>query len=93
MLKSRSTKIRNKHNYTAYNKPYLSFCSWKEWCYKEYNYKQFINLYNIWIQSGCNTKLRPSIDRIDNNIGYEYKNLQWLSRSQNSKKFNKNIKK
>jgi hypothetical protein len=27
MLKSRSTKIRNKHNYTAYNKPYLSFCS------------------------------------------------------------------
>jgi hypothetical protein len=46
-------------------------------------------LHTAWVDSGFTPKLVPSIDRIDNNKGYTIDNIRWLSKSDNSKKFNK----
>ena len=59
------------------------------WCYEQKNYKKFINLYNIWKVKQFQRKFAPSIDRINNNIGYIVNNLQWLSQSENSIKSDK----
>ena len=60
---------------------------WVVWC--EHNMKKFLVLYNNWQKSGFEHKMSPSIDRIDNNRGYEFDNMQWLTQSQNAKKGNK----
>lgn len=60
---------------------------WVVWCDK--NMYKFNVLFKNWQNSGFDKKLSPSIDRIDNNRGYELDNMQWLTHSQNSKKGNK----
>lgn len=88
-LKNRCLVKRENHNYSSYGKKYLSRDEWYNWCYEENHLKKFMELYNIWVQSDFNSKLMPSIDRIDSNKGYIIGNLQWLSKSDNSKKYNK----
>jgi hypothetical protein len=48
--------------------------------------KEFHNLFSLWVISGYNMKLTPSIDRIDTGIGYLKDNMQWLTHSENSSK-------
>jgi len=86
-LKSRCTVQHLKRS--TYGKSFLSKSEWLEWCYKEENYKKFIAIYNEWVQSNFERKLSPSIDRIDNKKGYTVDNIQWLTQSNNSKKYNK----
>ena len=57
------------------------------WCNKNKN--TFMKLYKRWEKSGYKRKFAPSIDRINNNLGYEIDNMQWLTQSQNTKKFTK----
>lgn len=86
-IKSRCEKLTlsGKKN-SVFGKKYLSKEEWIKWCYSETNYKKFIELYNNWIQSNCDRKLNPSIDRVDNKKGYIITNLQWLTQSENSSK-------
>ena len=48
----------------------------------------FMIVYSKWVESNFDKKEVPSIDRIDNNVGYIASNMQWLSRSDNAHKFN-----
>ena len=71
-------------------------CVGKELCTKEEflawfkkTEVQFIKLYKVWKKSGFDRKLSPSVDRIDNSRGYSIDNIQWLTQSDNSKKYNK----
>lgn len=62
----------------------LTLEEWLRWC--EETMPTFMALYNAWKDSDCDPKLTPTIDRIDNSRGYELGNLQWLTRSANSRK-------
>lgn len=47
-----------------------------DWCL---NNSIFISLYDKWVKSGYNTDLAPSVDRIENNIGYTKDNIQCVT--------------
>ena len=91
MIKCRCTKVHitNGIKKSVYGKDFLTKSEWLEWCYKEENYKKFIRIYNNWVKHNFDRKLAPSIDRIDNKVGYVVSNLQWLSLTKNAKKYNK----
>lgn len=65
--------------------PFLSKIEWDEWC--EENMDEFMRLYKIWEASDFSQRYAPSVDRIDNNRGYEKDNLQWLSVVENFYKY------
>ena len=44
---------------------------------------KFERLYFEWVKSGYDKQFKPSIDRINNKIGYTYKNIHWLTWSEN----------
>lgn len=64
----------------------LSICSREEFIDKFVNNKQFIKLFKNWQKNGFKRKYAPSIDRIDNNLGYTLENLQFIQQNQNGKK-------
>ena len=53
------------------------------WCL---NSLRFHSLYTDWVLSGYDKMLIPSIDRIDNNLGYNFDNIQLLTYAQNREK-------
>lgn len=48
--------------------------------------KDFHRLYEIWVESGYDRKLTPSVDRIDSSLGYEIDNMEWVTHSENSRR-------
>jgi hypothetical protein len=62
--------------------PLKEFLDWTE-----KTKKQFMKLFRQWKTAGYPRKLSPSVDRINNKIGYVAGNLQWLTQQQNAKKF------
>ena len=49
-------------------------------------FETFKDIYDLWVASGFQRRLSPSIDRIDNKKGYSIDNIQWITQSENSKK-------
>lgn len=47
---------------------------------------RYIILFNNWVESGYDNKLSPTIDRVNNKLGYIEGNLQFLTKSENCKK-------
>ena len=45
----------------------------------------FNNLFAVWEKSGYDTKLAPSIDRINPKEGYSLDNMRWLTHGENSR--------
>lgn len=76
-----SAKARN---YKVTGMAYLSRKEFMVWADK--NMESFMAIYNDWAKSGYDTRLMPSVDRIDAKLGYIPSNMQWLSKSDNSKK-------
>ncbi len=73
----RSSKHR-KHNPPAYSKDDLF-----AWFDKQ---ESFSMLYTQWVKSDYEKMLRPSVDRIDDSIGYTLENIQLMSWDANAKK-------
>lgn len=68
------------------NIPYVdTICSFEDFL-KFIETSTFKEIYDNWVASGYETKLKPSIDRIDCNQGYGTFNLQILTKSENCKK-------
>lgn len=88
-LKTRSSRVLKNHSYSCFGKGYLTKEDWNNWCYRDDIMKKFMNIYNNWVQNNFDEKLAPSIDRINNNLGYSLDNLQWLTKSENSSKYTK----
>jgi hypothetical protein len=44
----------------------------------------FNMLFEEWERSGYDTKLTPSIDRLDSGHGYTFDNMGWITHSENS---------
>lgn len=72
-----SSKTR-KHNPPTYTKQEL-----EEWIY---NKSTFATMYAVWIKSNYNTDLKPSIDRLSDDIGYSFENIQLMTWGENRKK-------
>lgn len=47
--------------------------------------ESFNNLFAAWEESGYDTKLSPSIDRINPKDGYSLDNMRWLTHGENSR--------
>lgn len=85
-MKKRTTTVCDRQ-YGAYGKPILSKEEYIAWFNQ--NRKDFNALYKEWADANFIKRLSPSIDRIDNSIGYIASNMQWLSFSDNAAKGNK----
>lgn len=90
ILNHRYNQIRQRvdgratRDYKVNGSKMLSREEYFEWCNE--NMKIFDKIYDSWRESGFARGLTPSIDRVNNNLGYVPNNMQWLTLSQNSKK-------
>lgn len=82
-MKSRIEGVQVKKHHLYKGKYLLSKELFYEW---SLNNENFNNLFNEWEISGYNRKTSPSIDRIDNSLGYDIENMQWITHSENSRK-------
>ena len=48
--------------------------------------EKFHELFSIWENSNYSRKLTPSVDRVNSKIGYEIKNMEWVTHSENSRR-------
>ena len=60
-----------------------------EWLFSQ---SEFPTLYSTWVASGCNTKLKPSIDRLDESIGYTLNNIRLITWEENYLKHAKDLR-
>lgn len=54
-----------------------------EWLHSFSKCNRFDRLFSEWVKSGYRKEFKPTIDRILNKKGYEKKNIQWLTWSEN----------
>jgi len=64
----------------------LPICSKQEFYKFSLNDPNFIRLWASWVYIGYESRLTPSINRIDPKQGYELDNMEWLTWSENSKR-------
>lgn len=76
--KNRNKKVKTKTILVKYTKQEL-----KEWLFSQ---KLFHELFNNWKNSNFESKLKPSVDRIDQNKHYELKNIQLMTWGENKNK-------
>lgn len=50
------------------------------------NHSDFDNIYNKWVESNYFTDLRPSVDRLDNKLGYSFNNIRLVTWYENNHK-------
>ena len=46
----------------------------------------FKSLFKVWVASGYERKLCPSVDRINSSLGYNLSNMEWITHSENSRR-------
>lgn len=76
----------------AYNVKGKEICSYEDfrkWALSDENLKKLKYLMKEWENSGYSNRFAPSIDRIDNNKGYEIENIRWIPKKENSSKYTK----
>lgn len=79
----RRVKTYDKLRPNYYNLP---ICSKDEFINRFLNDPNFLKLFKEWKRNGFTRKSAPSIDRIDNNKGYDISNLQFIRQGINSVK-------
>lgn len=79
----KSSKRRG-HSLPTYSSKWL-----QEWMF---NNPEFHRLYDIWVISGYKKMMKPSIDRIDDNIGYTEYNIQLTTWAENKRKGHKSVR-
>ena len=83
MMKRRCTKPIPKHE-SYLGRDLMKLDEWMSFCKDTMD--EFMALYVQWQKSGYKRAQAPSIDRIDNSLGYVIGNVQWMTLSQNSRK-------
>ena len=72
------SSVRRKHPLPDYTLSEL-----REWIQKQPNFK---TLYDNWVNSNYHTDLKPSVDRIKDDNGYTFGNIQLMTWGENNKK-------
>lgn len=78
---------RATREYQVRGKSICTIDEFLSWC--NLNLKTFTKLHVQWEKSGWKNLLTPSVDRIKNDKGYTIDNMQWITKSNNSKKYKK----
>ncbi len=81
-MRRRINGLNNGSRYVG--KALLSKKKFLDWCEK--TKQKFMKLYRNWVKNNYQQKFSPSIDRINNNMGYVINNLQWITQRDNSSK-------
>jgi len=68
------------HTLPSYTKEEL-----KNWIFNQLN---FSNLFLLWEESNYSSDLRPSCDRLNNNLGYTFTNIELVTWAENKKRAN-----
>lgn len=82
-MKSRITGIQKQKAHLYEGKALLDkeeFYNWAEF------HPSFIKLFNNYVASGYDRKAAPSVDRINPDLGYLIKNMEWVTMSENSRR-------
>jgi len=74
--------VRNSRK-RKHNPPCFSISEFKEWITSQ---PRFENIIKNWVDSSFNTYLAPSVDRIDDNVGYMFSNMQLVTWVENMEK-------
>lgn len=82
MMRRRCEGKSNHHSYDGME--IMSFEEWMKWCEK--TKPVFMRLFNGWVRSSWDRNKAPSIDRLDNSIGYVEGNIQWITNYENTLK-------
>lgn len=85
MMKRRCDGKTTRHSYDG--RELLSFDEWMAWNNKKDVKATFLRLFNDWGKNGWPQGESPSIDRIDNSLGYIKGNLQWMTNTENTRKY------
>jgi len=72
------SSVARGHNEPEYTQEEL----W-EWINKQIN---FDSLYLNWVKSGYESRMKPSIDRLDNSVGYRFDNIRLVTWGENEQK-------
>lgn len=81
---SRCNWTKTHRSYTVAGMAHLTFASFKRWW--KLHKPEYDALYTNYAHSNFSRKYAPSIDRINNRMGYFPQNMQWLALSENCKK-------
>ena len=82
-MQSRVTGVQSKKAHLYLGKYLLPRDQFYKWAKSSEDFKE---MFKIWVASGYDRKLTPTVDRIDSSIGYKLDNMQWLTHSENSRK-------
>ncbi len=85
-MKSRIEGRANKR----YNVEGRDICTREEfisWCKSEKQMKIFLKLHKVWAKNSYTNRLSPSIDRVNNSLGYILDNIQWMAKTKNCSKY------
>ena len=80
----RKSSKRRGHPLPSYTKLEL-----KHWLYNNTN---FLKVYHAWVDSGYNTRLKPSVDRLDDYIGYRMDNIRLVTWDENNRRAHSDMK-
>lgn len=83
LLKQIFQQQRRNSKKRGHSLPKYSYGAFRDWALND---RDFIRLYNKWVDSGYEQDLRPSCDRIMDNHGYSFENIQWITYRENLSK-------
>lgn len=86
VLKER-TEGRTKQRHNSFGKELISKDDFYAWF--DENIDSFMALHDTYVASNFDRKLIPSIDRLNNDLGYVRGNMQWITLTDNARKANK----
>ena len=73
-------KLKKRNNDNGFGDVQFSLKDFYDWSMKD---KNFHRLFKIWEFDDYNKISKPSVDRINTLVGYEFYNMQWLSWNEN----------
>lgn len=82
-MQSRINGIQYKKHHLYAGKSILSKDDFYNWALLN---NEFKNLFEVWEKNNYQNRLTPSVDRLDEKLGYSIDNMQWITHSENSRK-------
>ena len=83
-MKSRVEGVQKQKHHLYRGKEILSKEDFYKWALSEES--KFYHLFKVYIESGKDRRLAPSVDRIDSSKGYVLENMEWVTHSENSRR-------
>lgn len=81
-MQSRVTGVQAAKYHLYKDKELLSREDFYSWAHAS---PEFLPMYTIYVESGYNQKLAPTVDRRESCRGYTTDNMRWLTHSENSR--------